>query len=74
MIALQTKQQLGLHLERLCHKSLVKEVEKLANKCYYMSLKMLLKQNDKMSADLTHLNEMVVWLGTMSHPEDYTAK
>ena len=31
----------------------LREVEKLANECYYMSLRMLLRQNDKMSADLT---------------------
>jgi len=49
----------------------MKEVEKLANKCYYMTLRMLLRQNDKMSADPTLPNKTAVWLGSMSHQEDY---
>jgi len=43
MIALETRQQLGFQ----GYVIKVKVAEKLANECYYMSLKMLPKQNDK---------------------------
>ena len=47
----------------------MREVEKLVNECYYRNLKMLLRQNDKKSVDLTLLNEMDVLLGSKSHQE-----
>jgi len=54
--------------------NLVKEVEKPVTECCYTNLKKLQRQNNKKSADLILLNEMVVWLGTMSHQGDYIAK
>jgi len=51
MIALQTREQLGLHLERLFHESLVKEVEKLANECYHISL------NQDLNCNVMHMCE-----------------
>ena len=61
-------QQLGLQLERLCYEFPVREVEKLANECYYMSLRMLW-QNDKINTDLTLRNKTVVLFGSISYEE-----
>ena len=62
-------QQPSLQPERKHHESPVREVERLANEYYYRSLKLLLRQNDKKSIDLTLLNEMEVLLGSKSHQE-----